>query len=427
MKHLRATRRISWGFADQALSSLNNFGVGVLVARAVSPEDFGAFSLAFLTYTVALISSRALASEPFMVRHSHVGDSDWRTAAAGSAGSALVVGMVAGAIVGIIGLAAGGRAGQAFLALAIVLPGLLLQDMWRFAFIAQGRAKLAFASELTWSLAMFPALVYLNLMGGTSLAPPILAWGGAALLAAGLGQAVARTAPSPRAAVNWWKQHRDIGPRYVAEALISMAAGLAPSVALAAFAGLGAAGALRGGQLLLGPMQVLLMGVGITAVPEGVRILRTGGPARLRQPAVVVSLLVAGTAVAWAIFVSSLPDVVGAALLGATWASARSVILPLAVAYAGICLGLGAGIGLRVLADARRSLRARLGDAAAQMVGGFVGASQFGAVGTAIGLAVGSWFGALFHWVAFTASLRAASSAPVGTEPEGRAEVSERP
>jgi O-antigen/teichoic acid export membrane protein len=412
MTRLAAVRRVSWGFGDQALSSLVNFGVGVLVARTVGADEFGAFSLAFVTYTVALITSRALASEPFLIRHSATGEAAWRTAARGSSGIALSVAVLAGLIVAAIGLIIDGAVGRAFLALSICLPGLLSQDMWRFAYIARGRAHWAFIVDLAWLTLLVPGLLALGAIGSETIVLPILVWGGSATIVA-LGSHIgSRIVPSVREATGWWRRHRDIGPRYVLEALISMGATQASVYALVTFAGLAAAGALRGGQILLGPMQVLLMGVGITAVPEGVRMVNRGGPGRLHRPAVIVSILVAGSTILWGLIISQLPDAIGVALLGATWASAKGLIVPLAIAYAIGSLALGAGIGLRVLADARRSLRARSADAIAQATGGVLGAYLMGALGTAIGLALGSIVGFTAHWLYFTASLRQRRSGP---------------
>lgn len=38
--------RMLWTFADQALSSLTNAALAIVVARSVSKDDFGAFGLA---------------------------------------------------------------------------------------------------------------------------------------------------------------------------------------------------------------------------------------------------------------------------------------------------------------------------------------------------------------------------------------------
>jgi hypothetical protein len=213
----------------------------------------------------------------------------------------------------------------------------------------------------------------------------------------------------------------------VAEALISLGAIQLSTYALVAFSGLAAAGALRGGQLLLGPMQVLLMGIGLTAIPEGVRFMQRGGTEALRRPAVAVSVVVAGATLVWGTLMNALPDELGVALLGETWPAAQQVIVPLALAYAGVCLGLGAGIGLRVLADARRSLRARIVDAVAQATGGVLGASLGGAVGTAYGLAAGSLIGAITHWIMFLASMRSADRPTSPEPPEVTGVIAEDP
>jgi hypothetical protein len=46
-RHTAVSRRAGWGFADQALSSLTNFGLGIFVAATVSAEQFGTFALIY--------------------------------------------------------------------------------------------------------------------------------------------------------------------------------------------------------------------------------------------------------------------------------------------------------------------------------------------------------------------------------------------
>ena len=59
-----AAGRLGWGLADQAVSSITNFALGIVVARSLGPTEFGAFSLAWVTYGVALNLSRGLATDP---------------------------------------------------------------------------------------------------------------------------------------------------------------------------------------------------------------------------------------------------------------------------------------------------------------------------------------------------------------------------
>ena len=42
----QASRRLTWGVADSALSSLTNFLLSIYVARTLGAAQFGAFSLA---------------------------------------------------------------------------------------------------------------------------------------------------------------------------------------------------------------------------------------------------------------------------------------------------------------------------------------------------------------------------------------------
>ena len=144
----QASRRLGWGVADQAVSSLTNFAVVLYVAHAVGAAQFGAFSLAYVTYGFALNASRGLATDPLLVRFSGADPPAWRSAVAACTGTATVVGMAAGVCV--LGAAAllDGTTKGAFLALGLTLPGLLLQDSWRYAFFALGRGSQAFLNDV---------------------------------------------------------------------------------------------------------------------------------------------------------------------------------------------------------------------------------------------------------------------------------------
>ena len=62
--------RLSWGVADQAMSSLSNFAVNIYIARTLGAVQYGAFALAYVTYGFALNASRGLATDPLLVRFS---------------------------------------------------------------------------------------------------------------------------------------------------------------------------------------------------------------------------------------------------------------------------------------------------------------------------------------------------------------------
>ena len=370
---LQLAGRAGWGLADQMLSSLTNFGLGILVARNVGREDFGGFSLAFASFLVVLNVSRAISTEPLLIRYSAISVEEWRRGARAAAGASLATGALGSVICLAVAALTQGPVQAAFATLAVVLPGLLLQDCWRFAFVARGTPRVTFLVDLAWAAALVPLLLVVELgVSGVTVVLPLLAWGGSAAFAALVGALLAGIVPRPDLTRAWLHLHTDLVPRFVAEAITGAGAGQVVVLAVGGLVGLKDAGAIRAGQLLMGPMQVMFMAVTLIAVPEAVLILR-GGLDRLVRACVLIGAGMSLSVVVWTALVLLLPDSVGTALLGETWTGAREVILPLGLALAGLAASSGAGIGLRALADARGSLRARMVDASANVIAGVTG------------------------------------------------------
>src|SRR5271166_4180961 len=158
-------RRLGWGVADQAVSSITNFAVNIYIARTLGAVQYGAFGLAYVTYGFALNASRGLATDPLLVRFSGTDVPTWRRAVTRCTGTAATVGLTAGAIVLAAAALLSGTARLAFLALGLTMPGLMLQDSWRYSFFALGRGSQAFLNDTIWTLALIPALVLLRSTG----------------------------------------------------------------------------------------------------------------------------------------------------------------------------------------------------------------------------------------------------------------------
>src|ERR1700683_4097728 len=130
----QGVRRLGWGVADPALSSLSNFGVHIYIARTLGAVEYGAFGLAYVTYGFMLNASRGLATDPLLVRFSGTPLPTWRRAVAKCTGTATIVGLFAGVCVLGVAELLSGTTRLAFFALGLTLPGLLLQDCWRYSF-----------------------------------------------------------------------------------------------------------------------------------------------------------------------------------------------------------------------------------------------------------------------------------------------------
>ncbi|MFR9805612.1 hypothetical protein ACL02T_25500 [Pseudonocardia sp. RS010] len=388
---------MSWGLADQAVSSLTNFAVGIVVARSLGAVEFGAFGLAWVTYGVVLNLCRGLATDPLLVRFSGVERMSWRAAVAQVSGSAVVLGAVAGGGSVLVGALLGGTVGSAFVALGLVLPALMLQDSWRYAFFAAGRGRSAFANDLVWGVALVPALLVAD--REPSVFGFVLAWGVAAGAAALCGWMQSRVMPRPGGTWRWLVEHRELGVRYMLENVSISGASQLRMYGLGALAGLAAVGTVRGAELLLGPFMAVLMGLSNVAVPEASRVVRRR-PRGLPLFCLVLGGAQAGVALLWGLgLLLLLPDSWGRFVLGDVWPTASALILPATLSVMFASISAGAAAGVRALGAARLSLRAQTWASLAYATGGLVGAALGGARGSAWGVATATFIGAVVWWV----------------------------
>jgi O-antigen/teichoic acid export membrane protein len=380
-------RRAGWGLADQALSSLSNLAVGVLVARSSTVAEFGVYALAFGGYTIALNVSRAVATEPLAVRHSGERSGGWQQAVRASTATAVLVGLV-GLLVGLaIAVVPGVPARGVLIAFAVTMPGLLLQDAWRWAFFVVGDGRQAFLNDLVWLLAMGVIFAGLYLTDTQSVTTLTLAWGLAATIAAVVGRFQAGVMPNVRLVVGWLKTHRDLTPKYVGEMLAVSGTIQLYMVGITAVAGIAAVSGIRGAQILLGPVNVLNQGIRVIAVPEAARALKHSHR-RLWLTGLLISFGVGVGAFAWGAIFLLLPDSVGTSLLGkGVWAEASGVLVPVILLQALGASNAGAFAILRALAAAGRGLRVRLISSVVLTLAGVGGGYAWGARGAAWGLA----------------------------------------
>lgn len=381
----RATvRRAGWGVADQAVSSLTNFAIVVVAARALTLDEFGAVSVALAVYAVALGIVRAMAGEPLVVCHSATTPEQAAGTARGALATALGLGIVGAAGLVVVGASVGGDLGAALVALALVLPGLVVQDTWRFTFFALGRARSAFANDTVWFLGLAVGLLAFPV---DSIPRVVLAWGAAAGVAALLACVQARLLPAARRVRPWLGDHAHLWPRYVSEFLTVSAGWHAALLGLGVVAGVAAVGTLRAGQVLVGPLNVAFLAVPLVAVPESARLWRAGHGAPARH-GVWISAALASLALGWGCVVAVLPASVGQSLLGSAWTDARSILLPVSVVMVVMGVNLGSFCALRVLGAARESLGVRLVSTPVVLVMATVGGAVDGARGAAWGWAL---------------------------------------
>ncbi len=415
-------RRASWTLVDQGLSAASNLLLSVIVARQLAAAGFGAFAIAFLTFGLVLAVARATIADPLAISYSGAPVDQWRAAAKWALGAAVLLGAVVGVALVIIGLGLGGATGDALLAVGVSMPGLLAQDICRMAFFSSARAKHAAANDGLWIVLEFAALAAMVGFGVRDVAPFILAWGGSATVAAVVGFLMLGITPHFRGCLRWLFAQRPLTGYLLAETVLGESLAQVGILFVGVMGSAADVGSLRGGQVLLGPLNVLGTAIAVFGVPE---IARRGNWA-VRQRQLFCWALSAGmtaVAIAYGALILLLPDRFGRELFGDTWAGAQTVLLPMCVLYIAVAVGIGPGVTLFGLGRARASFGLNLIKAPLLLVTLTVGIGNAGAVGAAWALAVTESLMLPFLIVTAMRSMHRAPSAVTGpdTHPDGTA------
>ena len=395
------------------MSTLTNFLLSIYVARTLGAAQFGAFSLAYVTYGFAINASRGLSIEPLLVRFSGTDLPTWRRAAAGSTGTALLVGLAAGACALAAVPLVRGATGLAFLALGLTLPGLLLQDSWRYAFFALGRGHHAFINDTVWAALLLPSLVFLHMSGHANVFWFVLAWGTGAAVGAVIAPLQARVVPSLAGATKWLSRHRDLGPRYLAENTGGNGADTLRSYIVSYILGLAAVGYIQAAGVLMGPFKIIFFGMSLILMPEAARLLRRS-PRHLPLSCAAISTGLTLLGLVWgAVLLVALPRGLGHLMLGSLWRPTYPLVLPATLSVMSMCASTGPILGLHALGAARRSLRAVILTSVLVVACALVGAVTGGTLGTMRYAAAASWLGTLVSWWQLRQALHESGTIPV--------------
>lgn len=391
-----SARRSAWVLVDQGVSSVTNFLAAVLVARAVSASSFGAFSVALIVYTVVVSVARALVSQPLAITASAQSEQHGEVAAA--AGAAIFVGCLAGAVTVCIGVVVGGPVGAPLTVTGVLLPGLVLQDTWRFALFTVGQPARAVVNDLTWAGGLVVLVALVLIVADGSATALTGAWAGAAAIAAVLGAMQTHVVPLPAEALGYLRRHFSLGWRFSAEALFNTGGTHVTMLVIAANLGAAGVGAIRGGLTLFGPFIVIALAVGTGGIAEASRLLARS-PNRVLPVLAAVSGSLVVVGVGWGTTLLALPPGWGRAVLGDTWSGARDMVVPLTVGTVGVAAATGALLGLRIVAAASATMRLAALSACVNSAAGVAGAAIWGAPGVAWGFALGGWTQGLGAWL----------------------------
>lgn len=352
-------RRAGWNVIDQALSALGNMALMFVVANAVDASAFGAFAIGFLVYSIAVAVGRALAGQPLQIRHSDEPPDVFRAVARDAQAATISLGVLGGIVCAAVGLVLGEALGHTLVAVAVCLPLLMLQDTLRMAFITNRSPQNAALIDFVKVVAQFGLLFAFLAAGWDEVGLLTLSWGIAAIISALVGMALLRSTPRRGGTLPWLRKQRDLSKYLLAEYTLGLGAAQLGGLLVPVFGTQRDAGAIRGAQTLLGPLNVLGTAMLGFAVPEVSRSKGARAGRRI-QAMLVLSGAMGAIAAVYSIVLLVLPDAVGELLFGDSWAGAQSVLLPLGLNAIASAFGLGPGAMLIGMGLARKTFRLNL-------------------------------------------------------------------
>jgi hypothetical protein len=351
--------RLLGNITDQGLSSLTNLLVSLFAAHLLRVEEFGAVGVTMATYFICIGIGRAVVGDPLLLSRADPNAPDRQTAdKVLTAGFGLGLGFTLAAVA--VRCVLGPRElVNALLVLGAGLPFLLLQDVARYLAFWRRAPWVAAANDLLWLLASFASLAVVRVRGDAHLGDVIACWVFSGALAGLVFTAHLRWRPRVPAAWAWVRDNRGmILPILGDYGLIAL---LQQGVlyAITGLAGLRATAALRGGQVALGPVNVLTAGVSVFLVQLARRSYDTT-PATFPFMMFRRSATMASAVMALCLGIYLIPDRLGELLLDDVWYAARPIVLPMAVVTTTSVINFGATTGLRVIGEAARSFRVRV-------------------------------------------------------------------
>ena len=247
-----------WALADHALISFVNFATALLVARATTPSEFGAFALAYGAILLADDVQSALVTQAHNVlSHTTGGRYASYTLTTGVQQIALAAALCAIPI----GLSLGPFAGTTGTATLLLWLGLAIltgqpQEYARRVLYSERRTRGALANDLIAYGAQLVLVVVLDAGGTLSASGAFASMAIAALVAVIVGAVQLRESLRGRIDLAYVAENWRFGRWLLAGALTSWFSIQAYAYIVAASLGLAAAGVLKAADILLRPINL---------------------------------------------------------------------------------------------------------------------------------------------------------------------------
>lgn len=331
-----------WGLCDQAFISATNFITTVVLARALGPTNFGAFTLVYAAIFFASAFQSALVTRPHNVVGTTYHGADYRRYTTATATSQL---WLIGALVLVTSLCAIVAHGTTWSIAPLLFPlvpaiaAWQLQEFFRRVLYTEGRLKTAFANDAVSYGAQAFAIIVLGRFGQLTGARALLIVALTSAIAAGWGLWATKGSLDRREIGNplrgkWLAENWRFGKWIFGAIVVGSASSQLYTALIGGLISIAEAGVFRAIVTILGPARILLSAMETAVTPAAARAYAEKGQPGLHSFIARIVVITAPVMAAYCIGVSIFAKPILGALFGDHYRQYGWLLALLAVSYA---------------------------------------------------------------------------------------------
>ena len=403
---MRRYSHINWAMADQTMVSGVNFLTGILLARYLGIEEFGRFTLVWLTVLFANSIQHATINSPMM----SIGPKQNEAEAPAYYGAVIVQQVIFSCAVFLLLFGGVRLSGVVFpewgveglaLPLAFAALAFQFQIFLRRYFFTRGRVTAAFANDAIYYLGQIAVLIWLFTSFGEEMDSASVLWVIAIMATVGIvfgaflvervevNAVILRTTNSRHWHFSKWLSGSAL-MQWTTDNLFIIVAG--------ALLGASAVGALRAAQNLVGVIGILFLGLENIVLVQAARHFHIGGKEPLCYYLKRVALFGGGAAVAISTVLAIAPDLWLRLVFGTEYQGYGYLVQGYAAIYVLIFLSLPISAGLRAMEEARTIFLSQKWGVIFSVFAAYPMAEHFGLAGVVGGFATVILIRVLTQW-----------------------------
>jgi O-antigen/teichoic acid export membrane protein len=401
----RLMRKGAWGFADHAQISASGFIMTVLLARVLSPTDFGLYALAYTALITINQVQGALVNQPFTMLGAPKSGEDFGRYTTATLWTQVALSLIMAATTALIsGIAfvIGSGAAWMILACAPATAAWQMQEYIRRVLYVRSHAAGVFFNDVIGYSGQFAIIVLLwwtdRLTTVSALMTLTLTSFAGVLLGIWQIRSYLGQNPTWRGFLEISRSHWDFGKWLMGGNLAAWTSGKMYPVLAAGFISVAVTGAMKAVQTILGPMNTLTFALDPLLGPRAARANAKAGIPALRTQVGRMQIFVLGTVGVYCLLVSIFAAPILEVVYSDQYTQYAWLLVIMAINYAFAAFRGPFTLALTVLNKTDAIFRVRVIASVANLTIGILAVILFGVAGIGAGLLMNGLVLLLVTW-----------------------------